>query len=248
MDPTDDSDDVRRTELEALEAIFPELHRPEGADSPFTFELEIPVELAEPLTVTFPPAGNAVDEDQPSHNAQAGTAAAVAAAPPPHLDSLLVSHFPPISILIKLPDGYPESCPPQVTLKTTPQWLRNETLSRMEEDAPRLWEEMGRDMVVYTYIDHIQHGANNVFGAIGADGTLTVDSEHKVAVLDYDIKAKKAAFEKETFECGVCLGMLKLRLADLVPALTTHILRSEKGYHLPQNDRLRPYFLRPVSL
>ncbi|OAR00060.1 hypothetical protein LLEC1_06492 [Akanthomyces lecanii] len=213
MDPTDDSDDVRRTELEALEAIFPELRRPEGAESSFSFELEVPVQLAEPLTVTFPPAGNAVDEDEAL---QRGTAAV--AAPPQHLDSLKVSHLPPISILMNLPDGYPESCPPQVTLKTTPQWLRNNTLSRLEEDAPRLWEEMGRDMVAYTYIDHIQHGADDVFGTIGADGTLTVDSEHKVAVLDYDIKAKKAAFEKETFECGVCLdpkkGMSCHRMID----------------------------------
>lgn len=246
MDPADDSDDVRRTELETLEAIFPELHRPEGADSPFTFELEIPVELAEPLTVTFPPAGNAAEENHQAAllNRQAG--AATAAAQPPLLDSLEVSHLPPISILLNLPDGYPESCPPRVTLKTTPQWLRDETLAQLEEDAPRLWEEMGRDMVAYTYIDHIQHGAHDVFGTVGGDGTLAVDAEHKLAVLDYDIKAKKAAFEKETVECGVCLGTVTLRLTNLVLALTIH--RSEKGYSLPQNDRLWPYILCPVSL
>ncbi|TQV99258.1 RING finger protein [Cordyceps javanica] len=206
MDPTDDSDDMRRTELETLEAIFPELRKPQGADSRFVFELEIPVDLAEPLTVTFPPAGNAVEEDQASQNGQPGPAAP---AVPQPLDSLQVSHLPPISILISLPDGYPESCPPQVSLKTTPQWLSNKTLSRLEKDAPRLWEEMGRDMVAYTYIDHIQRGADDIFGTTGADGTLVVDSEHKLAVLDYDIKAKKAAFERETFECGVCLDPKK---------------------------------------
>lgn len=200
MDPTDDGDDSRRVELETLEAIFPELRQVGGDASPFDFELDIPVELAVPLTVTFPPAGNAVDEDQPSLPGQA-------AAAPAQLDSLQVSHLPPISIRVSLPAGYPESCPPQVLLKTTPRWLRDETLAQLQEDAPRLWEEMGRDMVAYTYIDHIQRGAEDVFGTIGADGTLAVDPEHKLAVLDYDIKAKKAAFEKETFECGICLGM-----------------------------------------
>ncbi|OAA66104.1 RING finger protein [Cordyceps fumosorosea ARSEF 2679] len=199
MDPTDDSDDVRRIELETLEAIFPELRRPEN--SPFTFELEIPVELAQPLTVTFPPAGNAVEEP---HNGQSA-----AAAPPPALDSLQVSHLPPISILVTLPDGYPESQPPRVALKTTLRWLSDETLARLEQDAPRLWEEAGRDMVAYAYIDHVQRGTEDVFGTMGEDGTLAVDAEHKVAVLDYDIKAKKAAFERETFECGVCLDPKK---------------------------------------
>ncbi|EGX91439.1 RING finger protein [Cordyceps militaris CM01] len=201
MDPIDDSDELRRTELETLEAIFPELRKPPGATSPFTFELEIPVELAAPLTVTFPPAGNAAvgEVHAPQHDQP----------PPPPLDSLQVSHLPPISIRISLPDGYPESCPPRVTLTTTPPWLSNETLARLEMDAPRLWEDMGRDMVAYTYIDHVQHGADDVFGTIAMDGTLAVDAEHKLAVLDYDIKAKKAAFERETFECGVCLDPKK---------------------------------------
>lgn len=199
MDPTDDSDDARRTELEALEAIFPELRRPESASSPFAFELEIPVELGEPLTVTFPPAGNVVVES--GVDGQAGPAGAT-----PPMDSLEVSHLPPITVSIRLPDGYPESCAPEVALKTTPEWLGEETLSRLEDDGPRLWEEMGRDMVAYTYIDHIQRGAEDVFGTIGPDGTLAVAAEHKLAVLDYDIKAKRAAFEKETFDCGICLG------------------------------------------
>lgn len=205
MDPTDDSDDARRIELETLEAIFPELRKPEGEESPFVIELEVPVELAEPLTVAFPTAGNAVDCAGICQNAPDG--AAGVAAP---LDSIKVSHLPPITILIRLPEGYPESFPPEVSLKTTPQWLDNETLARLEEDGPRLWEEMGRDMVAYTYIDHIQRGAEEVFGTIAADGTLAIDAQHKLAVLDYDIKAKKAAFERETFECGICLGTCDL--------------------------------------
>lgn len=91
-------------------------------------------------------------------------------------------------------------------ISTDPQWLPQETLSKLENDGPRLWEEMGRDMVAYTYIDHVQRATDDVFGTITESGTLEVPSQHKLAVLDHDIKAKKEAFEKETFDCGICLG------------------------------------------
>ncbi|KAJ2960060.1 hypothetical protein NQ176_g11077 [Zarea fungicola] len=214
MDSTDenDSEDARCIELETLKAIFPELRRIENSESPYSFELEIPVELAQPLTVAFPPARNAIVDVVSAETSRnggdaGGVAAGTAAAQP--LDSIDVSHLPPISLLISLPDGYPESLPPHVELNTTPEWLSRETLSRLEDDGPRLWEEMGRDMVAYTYIDHIQRGAEEAFGILNADGTLSVDPDHKLAVLDYDIKAKKAAFERETFDCGICLDPKK---------------------------------------
>jgi E3 ubiquitin-protein ligase RNF14 len=191
---TADDDDARATELETLEAIYPELRRPDG--SKFAFELELPVEPAAPVTVTFPAAAS-------SDQALNGSASAA----PALVDSLQVSHLPPLALHITLPDGYPAKCPPLVKISTTPQWLSAEMLSRLAGEAPQLWEEMGRDLVAYTYIDHVQRAADDVFGAITAEGTLQVDPEHKVAVLDYDIKAKKAAFDKETVNCGICLGM-----------------------------------------
>lgn len=200
MDPsTADDDEARATELETLEAIYPELRR--TRDSRFAFELELPVEPAAPVTVTFPaPAANGL---------------ALASAAPALEDSLQVSHLPPLALQITLPEGYPAECPPLVRISTTPQWLSAEMLSRLAGEAPRLWEEMGRDLVAYAYIDHVQRAADDVFGAITAAGTLQVDPEHKLAVLDYDIKAKKAAFDKETFDCGICLGM-EFQLSTLV--------------------------------
>ncbi|KAL7931160.1 RWD domain-containing protein [Trichoderma chlorosporum] len=191
-----DDDDARATELETLEAIYPELRRPDG--SRYAFELELPVEPAAPVTVTFPAAA-------PSDQAINGSASDA----PALVDSLQVSHLPPLSMHITLPDGYPAECAPLVEISTTPQWLSAEMLARLAGEAPQLWEEMGRDLVAYTYIDHIQRAADDVFGAITAEGTLQVDPEHKLAVLDYDIKAKKAAFDKETFDCGICLDPKK---------------------------------------
>jgi E3 ubiquitin-protein ligase RNF14 len=59
--------------------------------------------------------------------------------------------------------------------------------------------------VVYGYIDFLQQEAENAFGF--AEGrNLEVPQDFKISLLDYDIKATQAAFEKETFDCGVCLG------------------------------------------
>ncbi|KAM0475322.1 hypothetical protein ACHAPX_007076 [Trichoderma viride] len=193
---TADDDEARATELETLEAIYPELRRTD--DSRYAFELELPVEPAAPVTVTFPAAASS---DQLLNGS---TAAA-----PALEDSLQVSHLPPLALQITLPEGYPAECAPLVQISTTPQWLSAEMLSRLAGEAPRLWEEMGRDLVAYAYIDHVQRAADDVFGAITAEGTLQVDPEHKLAVLDYDIKAKKAAFDKETFDCGICLDPKK---------------------------------------
>ncbi|KYK58645.1 RING finger protein [Drechmeria coniospora] len=207
MDATADDDDPRSTELESLEAIFPEIQHPpfdgHHAPSPFTFELELPVRPAEPVTVLFPAASSAVQDDQQSADGAVNGVASEL------VDSLLVSHLPPVSLRISLPDGYPSLCPPEVTISTAPQWLSPQTLAALEHDSLRLWEEAGRDLVAFTYIDHVQREAENVFGTIASDGTLEVHPDHKLAVLDYDIKAGKAAFEQGTFECGICLDPKK---------------------------------------
>lgn len=195
----DDSPDDRQIELETLEAIFPEIRFPEASKDPFTFEIDIPVKPETPITVTFP-AAEGSDAIAVGANGQLGQG---------EVDSLQVSHLPALRLRMALPAGYPTEKPPEVNITTNPQWLRHETLRKLQDDGPRLWEEMGRDMVAYSYIDHIQRAADDVFGAINADNMLEVDAEHKLAVLDHDIKAKKEEFERETFDCEVCLDPKK---------------------------------------
>jgi E3 ubiquitin-protein ligase RNF14 len=73
-------------------------------------------------------------------------------------------------------------------------------------DGPRLWEEIGRDAVVYTYIDHLRQLAENAFDLADKPGAeVRLPRNLKIALLDFDIKAKREKFEQETFECGVCL-------------------------------------------
>ncbi|KZZ96504.1 RING finger protein [Moelleriella libera RCEF 2490] len=201
MDDADMEADPRFMELETLEAIYPEIKRLHGTapDAKFSFELDVPVEPAQPVKIIFPAANTATsDSFANSERPQNG-------GPEEPLDSLLVSHLPPLHLNFTLPDGYPTKCPPQVFLSTTTQWLPSATLRALEDDGSRLWEETGQDIVAFTYVDHLQREAEKLFGTMGTEGTLEVNPDHKLALLDFDIEARRAVFEKGTFECGVCL-------------------------------------------
>lgn len=228
MDVAQEDAHVGREELDTLEAIYTELRR--LPDAPLAFELELPVRPERPVTVLFPAAPAPPDAD----------AGPGPSAPAADGDSFLVSYLLPLSLRIALSDGYPAERPPVLAV-STPEWLPPEMLAGLEDDARRLWDEAGRDLVAYAYIDHVQRAAADVFGAVSAEGTLEVDPEHKLAVLDYDIKAKKAAFDRETFECGVCLGERRSCLC-CAPSLP----RSQKGGQVPQDARLRPRLPPPV--
>jgi len=83
-----------------------------------------------------------------------------------------------------------------------------QTPRRLQGKGEEMWEEAGRSSVVYGYIDFLQQEAEHAFG-FAEGGNLEVPQDFKISLLDYDIKATQAAFEKETFDCGVCLDPKK---------------------------------------
>jgi E3 ubiquitin-protein ligase RNF14 len=197
----DDLDDPRDVELSSLSAIYPEIQQPRP-DDPYTIALDVPVNPSQAVTVFFP--ATADDASAPGANgAETGDPRQQGA-----VDSHELAHLPSVHLEMTFGPNYPAEQALQVTISANPPWLPATTVKRLEDDAPRLWEEMGRDIVGFTYIDHLQQAADDVFGLVDDKGSLEVDPQHKIAILDYDIKARKAAFEKETFDCGVCLGML----------------------------------------
>ncbi|SPQ21842.1 282b236b-3920-44cb-ac0a-1831aacc73f0 [Thermothielavioides terrestris] len=198
----DDLDDPRDVELGSLCAIYPEIQQLRPED-PYTITLDIPVTPSKAVTVFFPAAANdAVPPGASGATNGTGTPGPGQQGP---VDSHEVAHLPPVQLEIVLGPRYPAEQPPEISISTTPPWLPEDTVKQLKDDAPRLWEEMGRDIMGFTYIDHVQQAAHNVFGLVNEKGSLEVDPRHKIAILDYDIKARRAAFEKETFDCGVCL-------------------------------------------
>ncbi|EGS17219.1 uncharacterized protein CTHT_0065370 [Thermochaetoides thermophila DSM 1495] len=183
-----DPESQRDIELSSLEAIYPEIQHP-VPDNPYTFVLALPITPPKPVTVF----SRRPDSDLAS---QAHTDAG---------HSQEVVHLPALRLEVSLGPNYPETEPPKVTISAQPAWVPQDKLSQLEAEVSNLWESLGRDMVVFSFIDHVQQAADEVFGLINEKGVLEVDSGLMIALLDYDFEARRAAFAKETFDCGICL-------------------------------------------
>ncbi|KAI9864645.1 MAG: translation termination inhibitor protein itt1 [Trichoglossum hirsutum] len=214
-------EDEREIELSSICAIFPELTI--SPEDPFAASIDLPVSPAKPVAVVFPPlADGAPPTGLPtppsSGGVDGGNEKAIGVDPrgeaveEPARDIHHLSHLPPLSLQIKLPEGYPASEPPVLDLSTSPPWLPKDTLLRLQSDGQRLWEELGRNQVIYAYIDHLRQaaeGAFDLFDLGGGEPPFEVAQDMKIALLDFDQKGKRDEFERETFECGVCLDPKK---------------------------------------
>ena len=212
-DDLDDGDDERTVELESLAAIYPELLiDPLGSD-PFAATISIEVEPVEPLSIRFPAADGAPPHGPftlPRSNSegisQSENGGNEVAAPTKE-DATQLSHLPALNLTLSLPEGYPAERPPVFQLTSQYSWLPNGKLEELQEAGHALWQELGRDQVVFSYIEHLREAADRGFDMAQADNqVLEISPALKVSLLDFDLKAKRAKFERETFECGICLG------------------------------------------
>ncbi|KAG8159164.1 hypothetical protein KVR01_010825 [Diaporthe batatas] len=240
-----DPEDQRDVELSTLAAIFPEIQRLSDNDL-YSFVLDVPVNPTKAVTVFFPAAAEAQGLD-PGATLEAG--AATTRPDTNGVDSHELSHLPAVRVQISLPPAYPAEQPPAASVSTQPSWLPADTAKRLEDDCARLWEELGRDLVAFTYLDHVQQSADDVFGLVSDVGALQISPEHKIAVLDYDIEAKRVAFENGTFDCGVCLDPKKgskcHRMIDCGHVFCTECLQSFYNNAIKEGDLAAVRCLEP---
>jgi E3 ubiquitin-protein ligase RNF14 len=233
-----DTEDSRSVELETLVAIFPEIQVNET--DTYTFSLDLPVNPQCEVIVVFP-ATNEAPLVESQQNSQATLE--------PRIESHAVSYLPSLQVRLSLPAGYPADQPPAINLSTTPPWIPSDVIRRLEQDVPRLWEELGRDSVAYTYIDHLQQATDDVFGMLDTTGKLELSSEHKIALLDYDVQEKRAAFERGTYDCGVCLepkkGSACHRMADCGHVFCKQCLQDFYNNAIKQGDLATVRCLEP---
>jgi E3 ubiquitin-protein ligase RNF14 len=208
------ADDERTIELSSIAAIYPELVIDPA--SSYDATLTIAVSPTVPLKIRFhqsaesgppvlptPPTSVETDEDI---GAVTGTKRKLVQATEDTRDVHRLAHLPPLILHIHLPEGYPSAKPPDFELSTAPPWLPKAKLKSLKADGVRLWEELGKDQVVFTYIDHLQQLAENGLNLTGdLQDDVSLSSDMKLALLDFDLKTKRELFEKETFDCGVCL-------------------------------------------
>ncbi|KAI9934041.1 hypothetical protein ASPWEDRAFT_105387 [Aspergillus wentii DTO 134E9] len=208
------SEDERSIELSSISAIYPEIKI--DPSSPFKASLDLPVVPSTPLHVSFqqqPDVGFPTVLTPPTSldASEVGLGSGIKVGlDSPTLDSEkdvhVLSHLPPLSLEIELPEGYPSERAPIFEISTNPPWLPSSIVSKLVDDGTRLWEECGRDLVVFSYIDHLQQLAETVFGIDDIpDGEVRLPRDLKIALLDFSNKAEREKFEQETFECGVCL-------------------------------------------
>lgn len=200
-------EDERQVELDCIAAIFPEIVL--DPSEPFTATIDLPVNPRNPVKVYFPASTDGTIQTPfptPPRSAASGHEnGEPAVGLTNNVESHDLSYLPSLHLHIIWPEGYPASCPPKFELSTTPAWLSREHLEELQADGHRMWEEADHTEIVFGYIDSLQQAAENAFG-YGKGKVLEIPQDYKIALLDYDIKATQAAFEKETFECGVCLG------------------------------------------
>lgn len=200
-------EDERRVEMDCICAIFPEMVT--DPQDPFSASIEIPVHPSTSIKVVFPASADGPTLILPSLSESSDEDGQQPALQPAHnVESHILSHLPPLNLHITLPEGYPSARAPNFELSTVPAWLPRSYLDELQDTGERMWEEGGHTEVVYGYIDFLQQAAEKAFGHLDAK-SLEVPREFKIALLDHNIKATQAAFDKETFDCGVCLGKMR---------------------------------------
>jgi E3 ubiquitin-protein ligase RNF14 len=201
-------EDERSIELDCLTAIFPEIIL--DPKNPFSATIDLQVNPAKPVKVLFPAAADGILPTPP----QSDTSSQQDGEPARDIEgrskfeSHNLSYLPSLRLRITLPEGYPEEKPPQFELSTDPAWLSRAHLDELEAYGTTMWEDAGRAVVAYGYIDFLQQSAENAFGFAEEGNVLAIPQDHKISLLDLDIRATQAAFAKEHFDCGVCLGKL----------------------------------------
>lgn len=212
-DDLEEGDDERAVELASLAAIYPELVINPFGLGPFSATISIQVELVEPLSVRFPSADGAPPVGPfalPQSTVEGMSELQIREngfQPPQKEDVTRLSHLPVLSLKMFLPKGYPVEKPPVFHLTSLYSWLPETKLEELREAGHALWEELGRDQVVFSYIEYLREAAERGFDMAQADDqVLEISPGLKVSLLDFDLKAKRAKFERETFECGICLG------------------------------------------
>ena len=205
--------DERTVELASLTAIYPELVIDALGLDPFSATISIEVELVKSLSIRFPSADGAppvrplalahsIIEDISQLETGGETLASTAGE-----DVSLLSYLPGLDLHLSLPEGYPAEKPPVFRLTSQYSWLPEQKLEELREEGCKIWEELGRDQVVFSYIDHLREAAERGFDMARADDqVLEISPDLKVSLLDFDLKAKRTKFERETFDCGICLG------------------------------------------
>ncbi|KAK4631220.1 E3 ubiquitin-protein ligase itt1 [Fulvia fulva] len=190
-----DAEHERAEELETITAIYPELIV--DPSNPFAATLQLPVAPTPPLNVRFVPAKVPPEESYANAATEGGA----------YIErDVELSHLPPLTLRLALPERYPADAPPKVMLSTTSDWLVQEKVAELEIEVAKLWEEYGHCQILFSYIDFLQQAAERGFDLNqSADGCLVLPADREQQLVEFDTRTKQETFDAGTYDCGVCL-------------------------------------------
>ncbi|KAH9878783.1 hypothetical protein IAQ61_002057 [Plenodomus lingam] len=119
----------------------------------------------------------------------------------PEQDVQRLAYLPALHLDFLLPSDYPAHAPPTVTPTTSPSWLPEQIRQRITVEVNSIWEEYGGGAILFAYIESLKEQAATTFGL----QELTLPGSMRIELVDYSNRLKKELFDKETFDCGVCL-------------------------------------------
>jgi E3 ubiquitin-protein ligase RNF14 len=117
----------------------------------------------------------------------------------PGQDVERLAYLPPLRLEIELPAAYPAEAPPKLRLSAS--WLPKSIQATLTGEARSLWEEYDGMPILFTYVSSIQEKTEAAFGL----EELTLPACMRKELVNYSRRMKKELFDKETFDCGVCL-------------------------------------------
>lgn len=112
-----------------------------------------------------------------------------------------LAYLPSLHVQLDLPVEYPNEASPHVKITTSPQWLPESSAQKLADGVKLLWDEYGRGMVLFAYISSLQEQAEACFGV----DELSLPTSMRNQLLDYNQQMKRELFDRETFDCEVCL-------------------------------------------
>jgi E3 ubiquitin-protein ligase RNF14 len=191
-------DDEREEELSTLSAIFPELLL--DPKEQFSASLELPVAPTRPLLIRFIPSRS---PETNSKTFYLGTEVRNVA----YIErDIELTHLPPLSLKVTLPNQYPSASPPKIRLSAQHNWLPKDKLAELASDVDTLWEEYGHCQILFAYIDHLQQAAERGFDLDqSADGCLVLPVTMEERLMAFSSETKQTIFNAGTYDCGICL-------------------------------------------
>lgn len=193
-----DEFDEREEELSSLSAIFPELWI--DPKDPFSATLELPVTPSRPLLIRFIPSKSS---ETAAKTLYVGVVEQTVAYVERDVE---LTHLPPLSLRVTLPEQYPSDSPPKVQLSTLHHWLPREKLIEFENDVQTLWDEYGRCQILFSYIDHLQQAGERGFDFDQrSEGCLVLPTSMEERLTKFNADTKQTVFNAGTYDCGICL-------------------------------------------